>query len=270
MLSGELFSPNTAQLVDERDLSSQASFRFNTAVQRASDERMWLFRQLVMAGWIYPRAGERHVTGHLGHDVNVSAPFHCDYGYNISLGDNVILGPGCQLLDSGRIVIGKNTKIGARVTISTLVEPTDTRSMEGSERTETAGEVYIGENAYIGDGSSIKAGIRIGNNVIVHAGFVVVQASVHRCLPLQESMIAVHQPLCKRMKQLEDADRPCAGYSGKLRRFWQPCKISPGRLRRLSAALSSVQFHPRLVHTHEHCVHRYPLSSWCPIAERLS
>ena len=163
MLSGQLFSPNTAQLVNERDLSSQASFRFNTAVQRASDERMWLFRQLVTAGWIYPRAGERHVTGHLGYDVNVSAPFHCDYGYNLSIGDNVILGPGCQLLDSGRIVIGKNTKIGARVTISTLDEPTVSGSLEESERTETAREVCIGKNVYVGDACIIKAGVRIGD-----------------------------------------------------------------------------------------------------------
>ena len=259
MLSGELFSPNTAQLVDERDLSSQAAFRFNTAVQRASDERMWLFRQLVTAGRIYPRAGERHVTGHLGHDVNVSAPFHCDYGYNVSLEDNVILGPGRQLLDSGRIVIGKNTKIGARVTISTLDEPTDTRAMEGSERTEIAREVYIGENVYVGDGCIVKAGVRIGDNVIVRAGSVVVQASVHRCLPLRESMIANHQPLCKRMKQLEDADRACAGYSGRLRRLWQPCEVSLGGLGRLSAALPSVQFHVRLVHTHDHCIYRYPV-----------
>jgi acetyltransferase-like isoleucine patch superfamily enzyme len=252
MLSGKLFSPNAAQLVDKRDLSSKASFRFNTAVQRASDERMWLFKQLVTAGWIYPRAGERHITGHLGHGVNVSAPFHCDYGYNLSIGDNVILGPGCQLLDSGRIVIGKNTKIGARVTISTLDKPTVSRSLEESERTETAREVCIGENAYISGGCIIKAGVRIGDNMIVRAGSVVVQASVHHCLPLQESRIADHQPLCKRMKRLEDADRACAGYSSKLCRLWQPCKISPGRLGRLSAALPSVQFHPRLVHTHNH------------------
>ncbi|KAF3050391.1 Maltose acetyltransferase [Didymella keratinophila] len=124
MLSGEPFLPSTAQLVDERDLSSQASFRFNTAVQKDFDERAWLFERIIAAGWIYPRAGECHVTGHLGNGVKVSAPFHCDYGYNLSIGDNAIIGPGCQMLDSGRIVIGRNTKIGARVTISTLKEPT--------------------------------------------------------------------------------------------------------------------------------------------------
>jgi acetyltransferase-like isoleucine patch superfamily enzyme len=142
----------------------------------ASGERAWVFERIVAAEWIYPRAGQRHVTGHLGHGVNVSAPFHCDYEYNLSIGDNAVLGPGCQLLDSGRIVIGKNTKIGARVTISTLEEPIDTRPLEESESTETAREVYIGENVYVGDGSVVKGGVRIGDNAIVRAGSVVVQA----------------------------------------------------------------------------------------------
>ncbi|KAF3031699.1 Maltose acetyltransferase, partial [Didymella keratinophila] len=176
MLSGEPFSPNAPQLIDERDLSSQALFRFNTALLKDLSERAWLFKRIVAAGWIYPRAGECQATGYLGNGVKVTAPFHCEYGYNLSIGDNAVIGPDCQLLDSGRIVIGGNTKIGARVTISTLKEPTDTRPMTGSECTEIAREVYIGENAYIGDGCIIKSGVRIGDNAIVHAGSIVVQA----------------------------------------------------------------------------------------------
>jgi acetyltransferase-like isoleucine patch superfamily enzyme len=106
----------------------------------------------------------------------VSVPFYCDYGYNLSVGDNVIIGPGCQLLDSGRIAIGRNTKIGARVTISTLEEPTVTRLPKGSRGIETAREVYVGENVHIGDGCIIEASVCIGNNAIVRAGSVVVQA----------------------------------------------------------------------------------------------
>ena len=188
MLLGRPFLPYPAQLVDERVSSSQASFSFNTAVQKDSGERAWLFRQIVTAGWIYPRAGERQVTGHLGHGINVSAPFYCEYGYNLSIGDNAVIGPDCQLLDSGRIAMGRNTKIGARVTISTLEEPTDTRPLEGIERTGTAREVYIGENVYIGDGCIIRGGARIGDNAIVRAGSVVVEASK----PLPYPFLGLH------------------------------------------------------------------------------
>ena len=179
MLSGEPFSPNTAQLADERDLCSQALFRFNRAEPSVFRYCGWFFESIIAAEWTYSRTGERWITGYVGHDIKVSAPFHCDYGYNLSIGDNAVLGPGCQLLDSGRIVIGRNTKIGARVTISTLKEPTVTRPLKASERTETACEVCIGENVYIGDGCIIKAGVSIGGNAIVHAGSVVFQASIH-------------------------------------------------------------------------------------------
>jgi acetyltransferase-like isoleucine patch superfamily enzyme len=91
-------------------------------------------------------------------------------------------------------VIRRNTKIGARVTISTLEEPINTRPLEGSERTETACEVYIGENVYVSNRCIIKGSVRIGDNAIVRARSVVVQASVHCFLPLRESAIAGHQP----------------------------------------------------------------------------
>jgi acetyltransferase-like isoleucine patch superfamily enzyme len=180
MLSEEPFLPNTAQLVDGRKLSFQPSCSFNKAVvPMDSGERGRLFERIVAAEWIYPRAGERQVTGHLGGGISVSAPFYCNYGYNISIGDNAIIGPDCRFRDSGRIAIGKNTKIGARVIISTLEEPTVTRLPKGSKGTETAREVYIGENVHIGDGCTIEAGLCIGNNAIVRAGSVVDQACVH-------------------------------------------------------------------------------------------
>ena len=223
MLSGEPFLPNTAQLVDEREFSLQASFRFNTAAQKDSHERAWLFGRILAAEWVYPRAGERHVTGHLGYGIDLSAPFHCDYGYNLSIGDKVVIGPGCQLLDSGRIAIGRNTKIDARVTISTLEEPTDTRSLEGSEHAETAREVLIGENVYIGDGCIIEAGVRVGNNAIVRSGSVVVQASIHRFLPLFGPKITGHQLLYKRSRQqyntncIQDVPANCVAFSNLAR-----------------------------------------------------
>ena len=64
------------------------------------------------------------------------------------------------------------------MTISTLGVPTDVWSLEGSKGTETAREVYIGENVYIGDGCTVEAGVRIGNNAIVRAGSVVAQVSL--------------------------------------------------------------------------------------------
>jgi hypothetical protein len=49
MLLGELFLSNAAQLVDKRDLSLQALFCFNTAVQKDFGKRAWLFKQIIAA-----------------------------------------------------------------------------------------------------------------------------------------------------------------------------------------------------------------------------
>lgn len=186
MLAGQPFLPYDRQLADERQHCTGAVYRFNStssaAVSIASDERGRSFKTIVAARWIPPRTTERHVGGHLGGNVQVTTPFHCDYGYNLSIADSVVIGSNCQLLDSARICIGRNTKIGARVTISTLKTPTDTKTLKGSNGTEIAQEVWIGENVYIGDGCIIEAGVKIGDGAIVRAGSVVVRDLPRDCI----------------------------------------------------------------------------------------
>ena len=109
--------------------------------------------------------------------MHVAAPFLCDYGYNLSIAENVVIGSNCELHDSARIAIGMNTRIGNRVTITTMKTPTDIKALKGSNGTEIAQEVFIGKNVYIGDGCIIEAGVRIGDNAIVRAGSVVVRVS---------------------------------------------------------------------------------------------
>lgn len=185
MLHGEPFLPFDEQLVDERAHCMGAVYGFNNTANAAvvidRGDRERNFKRIVAANWIPPRNMDRrqgvHVGGHYGGNVSVTTPFHCDYGYNLSIGDNVCIGPHCQLLDSARIAIGRNTKIGARVTISTIKTPTDPKLLKGSTGTEIAREVFIGENVYIGDGVIIEAGVKIGNNAIIRPGSVVVGVS---------------------------------------------------------------------------------------------
>jgi acetyltransferase-like isoleucine patch superfamily enzyme len=114
-----------------------------------------------------------HTGSHLGENVKVATPFHCDYGYNLSVADDVTIKAYCRLHDSARIAIGKHTTIGNGVTIQTLKTPTDTKSLKGSNGTEIAREVHIGENVYIGDNVIIGAGVEIGHNAIIRSGSVV-------------------------------------------------------------------------------------------------
>jgi acetyltransferase-like isoleucine patch superfamily enzyme len=176
--------------MNERDQCTSALYTFNnttcTSDVIAQGDRESHFRRIIAAAWIplhhrYHRS-DIHVGGYLGGNAKFAIPLHCDYGYNISIGDNITIGPCCRLLDSARIAVGKNTKIGSDVTISTLESPTNTKSRDGISGTEIAREVSIGENVYIGNSVTIEAGVRIGNNVIIRAGSVVSHVSTTEVL----------------------------------------------------------------------------------------
>jgi acetyltransferase-like isoleucine patch superfamily enzyme len=113
----------------------------------------------------------------VGGNVHVATLFYCEYGYNFSIGDNISISSCCQFRDAAMIAIGKNTKIGSCVTISTLETLTDTKSLKGSNGTKIARKVSIGVNIYIGDKVTIEAGVNIGDNVIVRSGSVIIHVS---------------------------------------------------------------------------------------------
>jgi acetyltransferase-like isoleucine patch superfamily enzyme len=184
MLNGEPYLPYHPLLLSERDQCKSAVYRLNytsnDAVQITRDERHRHFQAIVQARWVmhYRGGPEPPTTGHVGPEVFVDTPFHCDYGYNLSIGDLVTIGPHCKFLDSGRITIGRGTKVSANVTIDTQKIPTDSKSMKGSRGTAIAAEVHIGENVYIGANATICAGVKIGTGAIIHPGSVVLKVGL--------------------------------------------------------------------------------------------
>ena len=179
MLAGEPFNPFDKTLMQERRWSAQAQFIFNTNANPcnvlASETVGNYFKDILNAG----KKGDaaRRIETHMGKNCHVATPFACDYGYHLSMGENVVIGADCHFHDSARIAIGRNCKIGVRVTIQTLKTPTDCKSLKGSNGTEIASEVFIGENVYIGDNCLIEAGVQIGPNTIVKPGSVVSKVS---------------------------------------------------------------------------------------------
>ncbi|XP_014550392.1 hypothetical protein COCVIDRAFT_31852 [Bipolaris victoriae FI3] len=178
MLDGEPFMPYSSQLFEDRRQCAAVLNRLNNTIDAVPEaaQRMHerYFRAVIEAAWTQPRCRDSPAGGRLGSNTYVATPFHCDYGYNVSVGDNVIIGPKSKLLDSAKITIGRNTRIGACVTITTLKTPTDMKALKRSYGLEVAKDIYIGENVYIGDCCVIGAGVRVGNGAIVRSGSVVV------------------------------------------------------------------------------------------------
>ena len=102
----------------------------------------------------------------------IEAPFHCAYGINIELGDQVFLNAGCTILDCATVTISDQCQLGPNVQIYCAEHHQDPikRSVEGRE---IAHPVFIGKRVWIGGGAIILAGVTIGEGAVIGAGSVV-------------------------------------------------------------------------------------------------
>ena len=113
-----------------------------------------------------------------GSGVWIETPFFCDYGENISIGENTFINTNCIFLDSNKITIGKNGLIAPYVQIYTATHPLKAsvrivENAEGSHYLTSAKPVSIGNNVWIGGNTVIFPGVSIGDNCTIGAGSVV-------------------------------------------------------------------------------------------------
>jgi maltose O-acetyltransferase len=103
--------------------------------------------------------------------VVIEPGFQCDYGGQISLGNNFYANFNCVMLDSAAIIIGDDVMFGPGVHIYTVDHPRDAKSRR--EGGCTAKPVMIGHGVWIGGGAKILPGVTIGDNTIIGANSVV-------------------------------------------------------------------------------------------------
>ncbi|MFD2176805.1 sugar O-acetyltransferase [Veronia pacifica] len=106
-----------------------------------------------------------------GQDLVIEAPFYCQYGMNVDVGDNVIIGSNCSMVDSAHIQIGNNVRIGPDVKIYTVTQSLLPTEIKNGEQ-EIALPVVIGNDVLIDGGCIIRAGTAIGAGAVIHSGSV--------------------------------------------------------------------------------------------------
>ena len=129
-----------------------------------------------------------------GCNCTVISPFFCDYGYNITVGDNFFANVNLVVLDGAKVTIGNNVFVAPNVGIYTAGHPLDAERRNAG--LEYARPVTIGDNVWIGAGVSILPGVTIGNNSVIGAGSVVVR-DVPPCA------VAVGNP-CRVIRKIDD------------------------------------------------------------------
>ena len=139
----------------------------------------------------------KEILGKTGECINVEAPFHCDYGYNIEVGENFFANYNLVILDVGKVKIGDNAQIAPNVAIYTAGHPIHPDSRNSGY--EYGIDITIGDNVWIGGNTCIMPGVTIGNNVVIGGGSV-----VNKDLP--DNVIAVGNP-CKVVRKITEEDR---------------------------------------------------------------
>ncbi len=184
MLAGELYDSRDPEILTRYHEARKLLKIYNGLDSDLSEEREQILTALLK---------------HKGDRIWIEAPFFCDFGENISIGDNTFINMNCVFLDSNFITIGKNGLIAPNVQIYTASHPIKASERivddgDGKRYLTSAKPVHIGDNIWIGGNSVILPGVTIGHNVTIGAGSV-----VNKDLP--DHVLAVGNP-CKVVREI--------------------------------------------------------------------
>jgi maltose O-acetyltransferase len=177
MLAGELYLATDPQLVAEDLRAQNLLYHFNLTRPDAAQERRALLVELF----------DTFAPGAV-----LKPSFRCDYGSNISIGEDAFVNYDCVFLDCNRITIGREVQIAPRVQIYTATHPLD--AVTRRSKLEFALPVVIKDGAWLGGGVIVCPGVTIGENTVVGAGSVVTR-------DLPDRVLAVGNP-CRVLRSL--------------------------------------------------------------------
>lgn len=175
MLAGELYRASDPELVHERQRCRSLLQAFNTEPE--DEQRLALLRELL---------------GRIGSGTFIQPPFACDYGYNVSIGDNAFINFNAVILDCAPVTIGDGTQVGPGVQLLAADHPRDPQTR--GDRLELARPISIGSNVWLGAAAIVLPGVSVGADSIIGAGGVVTR-------DIPNGVLAVGNP-CRVVRKL--------------------------------------------------------------------
>lgn len=163
MIAGYPYRPGDAELCKDRANARRQIVKFNNADADDEDTRQSLLKDL-----LHPSCKDKKIF--------FDPPFRVDYGYNISVGNNLQANFNLVILDCAPIKIGNDCLIAPNVHIYAATHPIDPKHrQDNDDYYELAQPVTIGNTVWIGGQTTICPGVTIGDNVVIGAGSVVVK-----------------------------------------------------------------------------------------------
>ncbi|MFQ1013882.1 sugar O-acetyltransferase [Avibacterium paragallinarum] len=183
MLAGFAHKPNDRELAQLRLENKKRLFQYNTQICPSEIEKRTALIQQIL--------GKSKGIPH------INAPFFCDYGCFIEVGENFFANYHCTMLDSGGIKIGDNVMFAPNVSLYTVGHPLDPELRQ--QDWEQALPIIIGNNVWIGGNTIILGGVTIGDNSVIGAGSL-----VNKNIPANS--LAIGSP-AKVIRQINEQDR---------------------------------------------------------------
>lgn len=181
MLSGQLYLPSDPELTEARLKARSILSEIGRIPMEEEDERKMLFEKL------FSQTGKKFF---------IENTFVCDYGFNISWGENSYANFNCVFLDSAPISIGARAMLAPGVMLMTVNHPLHYEARNTG--LEYAQPISIGESTWLGAGVIVNPGVSIGDNSVIGSGSVVVK-------DIPANVVAVGNP-CRVLREITKGD----------------------------------------------------------------
>lgn len=182
MLAGLAYWAGEDSLVGARRRARRLMARINQTLPEQEEERQALFRELL---------------GKTGDAFYIEPPFICDYGSQISLGEDFYANFECLILDTCPVVIGDHVMFGPRVSVYTACHPVD--AAVRIRGLELGKPVFIGNCVWVGGSTVINPGVTIGDNTVIGSGSVVTKS-------IPSGVVAAGNP-CRVIREITEEEK---------------------------------------------------------------
>ncbi len=188
MQSGEIYNDFAEDLFYRRVEAKKLFREYNRLGDDEVDRRREIMRRLFKS---------------VGRNVWIEPDFRCEFGKNISIGDDVYINFGCIILDCGQVRIGNNTLIGPNVGLFS-----GNHSIDPEER--AAGglipkPISIGNRVWLCGNVTVVPGVTIGDDSVIGAGSVVTH-------DIPSGVIAAGNP-CRVLRKITPGGHPAEPFA---------------------------------------------------------